>query len=345
MNYKKEFILCFIMLAIVEITGCSTNKSLKTPFERALNHSAQSEAIETKLTYSYGTGAEKRFHTKYYAFYKNSNFQTAVLNESVVQFYTYKHENQYYRIYEHQNQYFYEEAHTYFNGSWDLNNAFLELLSKQTDFIKDDSESIYKITISGDELVTDYSIIDTLIKDFAGTDIKEQVDLSEIGVDILIKFNPETEQLVSMEIECESYISSVYHYGVFVDNLLVLEFSYDLDPHPIVDFEDMIEDDAARHPSLKQHTLFIGEVAETNLQYIGDEDIIKFTIENDNTFLKFESSGIYASYFVWVQTPFGYVESYSITNGSVNGFNQGDYYISVHQLNLAGIAKIKLTVA
>ncbi len=345
MNLKKATIIIISIFVIILLSACQSGHKLKTPIERALKFGATTDAIDVAIHYSYGSGSEARFFEKKYRFYPNDDFQMASIDDSKLLYYHYYQSNKAYRVYEHESQYFYEENYEYFKGDWHLSQLFETLLESSSSLINTSDSLVFRMEINGSQIMSNYPFIDTLVKEMTGIERKELIEgLDEITIGLLLELDPEFERIVSMSFEVEDYLRAINKYGLFENNLISLEFAYDIEKNPLVTFQEMMEDDAASHPTLKAHTMTFGAYTETNLQYKNDSDMIHFVIDTENTILRFDMGGVYSTYSIWVNTPFGFIESHSITSGYQDVFSIGDYYIMVKQVNGYGVARIKASV-
>jgi hypothetical protein len=303
------------------------------------------DAQVVHMTYSYGTGANERFYETTYAFYNDAKFQTGTMDESELLYYNYVHNKQPYRVYEYNGQYFYEDAFTYFTGDWHLSTVFEKLRLDYADLKYDEISDTYKTTISGTDMMTRYSALDTLIVEMTGDSRYEDIqNLDETFIDISIKIDLETERIRTMRIDCKDYLKAVNQFGIFENNLLQLDFSYDLEKYPNISFKDMIADDASRWPLLKSHTVTLGEVYHTEIQYPEDSDMIKLTL-TEYANIKVESTGIYVRFYYYQQFADDiFLNNVSMSVGMYYGFGAGTVYIRVEGTGQVGEATFRLIV-
>lgn len=344
MNLKKQWLLSLFCLACLIITGCTNQQPLKTPIERALDYNAKADALGVKLTYGYGSGENERYFETTYAFYNDDKFQTGTMDDNEILYYNYVHKNKPYRVYEHNDQYFYEEAFIYFTGDWHLNPVF-EKIRLDKELTYDEITSTYHTTISGTEMMTNYSALDTLVIEMTGDSRYEDIQgLDETFVDIYLAMDIETERITTMRIECEDYLKAVNPFGKFENNTITLDFSYDLEKYPDVAFGDMIADDAARWPMLKSHIVTVEEVCHTEIQYPEDSDMIKLTL-TEFANIKIESTGIDVRYYYYQQYADDvFMNEVNMILGIYYGFTASTIYIRIDSTGQVGEAEFKLIV-
>jgi|GEM_PF-3813405 len=344
MTHKKPLILTLMCLACLMFSACTNQPTFKTPIERALDYNFRADSLGVTITYAYGTGANERYFETSYAFYNDEKFQTGTLDENGLLYYNYVHEDQPYRVYEYNGQYFYEEAFTYFTGDWHLNPIF-QKIRLDDDLVYDENTTSYQTHISGTEMMTSYSALDTLIMEMTGDSRYEDIQgLDQILVDIYLELDIETERITTMRIDIEDYLKAVNRFGLFENNTLILDFNYDLEKCPDVSFNDMMADDAARWPMLKSHSVTVGEVYHTEIQYPEDSDMIKLTL-TEYANIKIESTGIYVRYYYYQQYPDDvFLNNVSMSVGMYYGFGAGTVYIRIEGTGQVGEATFQLIV-